>query len=49
VMMVVAALAYRCCWRRAAASRPADRPAGASAQPGEPGAAGLAAVLPAAP
>ena len=39
VMMVVAALAYRRCWR----------PAGASAPPGERGAAGLTRVLPAAP
>ncbi len=49
VMMVVAALAYRCCWRRAALPGPADRPAGASAQLDERGAARLIRVLPAAP
>jgi hypothetical protein len=50
VMMVVAALAYRRCWRPAADSSPRGlRPAGPFAEIRGHGDAGLIRVLPAAP
>jgi polysaccharide biosynthesis protein PslJ len=48
VMMVIAALAYRRCWRPATVSRPRGLPAGTAAQPGDGGAAGPTRALPAA-